>query len=69
MGGHHGRSHCCPKKTTLLHVRSLQNYTWMFHSPRMVEGASWFGAAFAAAEPGQLAIIDGKRNRTMTQNA
>nr|AAW25703.1 SJCHGC03999 protein [Schistosoma japonicum] len=32
MGGHHGRSHCCPNKT-LLHVGSSQNNTWIFHSP------------------------------------
>ena len=31
IGGHHGRRHCCPKKT-LLHVWSLQKCTWMFHS-------------------------------------
>ena len=31
MGGHHGRSDCCPKKT-LLHVQILQKCTWMFHS-------------------------------------
>ena len=35
MGGHHGRSHCCPKKT-LLHVWSSQKSTWMFHSAKNI---------------------------------
>ena len=31
IGGHHGGSHCCQRKT-LLHVWSLQKSTWTFHS-------------------------------------
>ena len=53
MGGHHGRSHCCPKKT-LLYIWSSQKITWMFHSAT--------GKIFCGQMKPQLTCLEGTHN-------